>query len=248
MKKIFISTIVLASLVLLLTPEVFPDNFQPENIINDIAQSDVIIIFNAGGWGNTPFEKAEDFAPIVEGIQKTLEEWGYNSIVIPYNRTKDSFTGKITGVREFLNSFDVSSGNLAESVETLKTKLPDKKIIMAGLSNGATFVDETYEKISVEVKESVYAISVGAPFWAGEVEVDSGNILQLKVSSDSLAKGDISALAISALKAPFKWLWAKLSGYNLSFAQMLHAAGHDYSWSSPEVNSQIVAFLEKNFR
>ncbi len=246
MKKIFISTIILASLVLLLTPEVFPDNFQPENIINDIAQSDVIIIFNAGGWGNTPFEKAEDFAPIVEGIQKTLGEWGYNSIVIPYNRTKDSFTGKVTGVREFLNSFDVSSENLAESIETLKTKLPDKKIIMAGLSNGATFVDETYEKISGGIKESVYAISIGAPFWADEV--DSDNILQLKGNSDSLARGDISALVISALKAPFKWLSAKLSGYNLSFAQIVHAAGHDYSWSSPEVNSQIVAFLERNFR
>ena len=248
MRKVFITTIILAGLVLLLTPEVFPDNFLPENIINDVTNSDVVIIFNSGGWGNTPFEKAEDFAPIIEGIQETLGEWGYNSIVIPYNRTKDSFTGKVTGAREFLNSFNVSSENLAESIEMLKAKLPDKKIIMAGLSNGATFVDETYEKISVEVKESVYAISVGAPFWAGEVKADSDNILQLKVSSDSLAKGDISALAISALKAPFKWLLAKFAGYNLSFAQMLHAAGHDYSWSSPEVNSQIVAFLERNFR
>jgi len=232
--------------VFLLTPDVFPDNFQPENIVNDVVQSDIIIIFNAGGWGNTPFEKAEDFAPIIDGIQKTLEEWGYNSIVIPYNRTKDSFAGKISGAREFLNSFDTSSKNLAESIETLKTKLPDKKIIIAGLSNGATFVDETYEKIPNGIKESVYAISIGAPFWVDEV--DSDNILQLKGSSDSLAKGDISALAISVLKAPFKWLSARLSGYNLSFAQILHAAGHDYLWSSPEVNSQIVAFLEKNFR
>lgn len=231
--------------MLLFAPDVFPDNFQVESIAADVAKSDVVIIFNSGGWGNTPPEKAEDLTPIVEGIQNTLKDWGYNSMVIPYNRTKDGFLGKVTGAREFLNSFNDSSKSLAETLETLKIKLPDKKIIMAGLSNGATFVSETYQKISGNIKESVYAISIGAPFW--DDKTDSGNILKIKGNSDSLAKGDISSLALSILKAPFKWLSSKALGQNLSFAQILHAAGHDYSWSSSEVNSQIVAFLEKNF-
>jgi len=59
-------------------------------------------------------EEAEDFAPIIEGIEETLNEWGYNSIVIPYERTKDSFFGKIAGARDFLNSFKSSSEVLAE--------------------------------------------------------------------------------------------------------------------------------------
>lgn len=245
MKKLFICTIILVCLVFLFTPGVFPNNFELDKIVNDIAESDVVIIFNSGGWGNTPLEKADDFAPIVRGIQDTLNDWGYNSIVVPFNRTKDGFSGKITGAREFLNSFDMSSENLAKRVEELEAIFPGKKIIMTGLSNGATFVDEAFEKVSEDVKESVYAISIGAPFWSDEV--DSDNILHLKSDSDSLAKGEIGSLAASALKSPFKWLSAKISGYNLSFAQILHAAGHEYSWTSLEVKEEIIGFLEKKF-
>ncbi len=54
--------------------------------------TDVIIIFNSGGWGNTPLEKAEDFATIIRGIQETLNQWGYNSIVVSYmNFLKEKF-------------------------------------------------------------------------------------------------------------------------------------------------------------
>ena len=86
-------------------PEVWPENIQFEELLNSTSQSDVIIIFNSGGWGNTPLEEAKDFAPIIEGIQEILKEWGYNSLVIPYTRAKDDLSGKITGARDFLNSF-----------------------------------------------------------------------------------------------------------------------------------------------
>jgi hypothetical protein len=134
LKYFIFSLVVLGGLISLFSLEVIPDNFQFQELLDLARHSDVIIIFNSGGWGNTPFKEAEDFAPIIEGIQKALNEWGYNSIVIPYKRTKDDLLGKIAGTKDFLNSFEFSSKTLAKEVEFLAEKLPDKKIIIAGLS------------------------------------------------------------------------------------------------------------------
>ena len=247
LKYLILISVILFSLFFLFGPEVIPDNFQSQEILNVVANSDVIIIFNSGGWGDTPVEKAEDFTPIIKGMQQTLNEWGYNSVVIPYMRTKDNFWGRVTGAKEFFNSFRNSSKDLAEEVELLGKKFPDKKIIMAGLSSGGTFVTETYEKISGEVKDSVYAITVGTPFW--EKPLESDNILQLDNNGkDTLSVGDVKSLLLSLIKTPFRWLFSEVSGYYLTFSEAFHAQGHDYSWSSSEVGSKIVSFLENNFR
>jgi hypothetical protein len=222
-----------ASLFFLFGPEVIPENFQPQELLNKVADKDVIIIFNSGGWGNTPLEKAEDFAPVIKGIQKTLNEWGYRSVVIPYTRTRNDFLGKIAGTKEFFNSFQNSSEYLAKEIEFLAKNLPGKKIIIAGLSSGGAFVTETYEKISQDLKDSVYTIAAGAPFW--EDSVKSENILQIDNNGkDTLAIGEVKSLLLSLIKAPF--------------IGKFYAPGHDYLWSSPEVNSQIVSFLESKFR
>jgi len=248
MRKIkYIATfsVILGGLFFLFGPEVVPENFQPQEILGLAQNADVIIIFNSGGWGDTPFEEAKDFAPIVEGIQATLNEWGYNSVVIPYTRTKNDFLGKIAGARDFLNSFKSSSEALAEKVEFLNKNLPDKKIIIAGLSAGGALVDETLEKVSRETR--VYAIAAGVPFWHNNFE--SENILLLDNNGkDSLAKGDTKSLISALVKAPFKWVLSKIDGGNLTFSQSFQAPGHEYLWDSPEVSSQIVTFLENKLR
>lgn len=250
MKKLqyfIFALIILGGLFFLFGPEVVPDNFQPQEVLEAAKNSDVIIVFNSGGWGNTPLEEAEDFAPIVEGIQQTLTKWGYNSIVIPYNRTKDSFFGKVTGAKDFLTSFDSSSEVSAKTLEAITEKLPDKKIIIAGLSAGGTFVDETMEKISESAKDSVYAIAAGIPFWHNNFKSD--NILLLDNNGkDTLSKGELKSLVLSLIKAPFKWLFSKINGQNLSFPQALRVPGHEYSWTSPEVSLQIVTFLKNKIR
>jgi hypothetical protein len=232
LKYTIITSIVFAGLFFLFGPEVIPTGFQPQEILDKAADSDVIIIFNSGGWGNTPLEEAQDFAPIIEGVQETLNEWGYKSVIIPYNRTKSGFIGKIRGVKEFFSSFDFSSEILAKDVEFLAEKLPDKKIIMAGLSNGASFVNRTYEKVTGEVKNSVYVITAGTPFW--EKPFESDNVLQLdNAGRDTLVEGDVSSLFSSLIKTPF--------------SKRFEAPGHDYFWSSSDVNSKIVSFLRDKF-
>jgi len=244
-KQFIIISVIIFSLFFLFGPEVFPENYQFQELLDLAAQNDVIIIFNSGGWGNTPLEKAEDFAPIIEGIQEILKEWGYNSLVIPYTRTKDDLSGKITGARDFLNSFQTSSEILAEKVNFLTENLPDKKIILAGLSTGGALVDETMEKISE--KSQVFSIEAGIPFWHNSLE--SENILQLNNNGkDSLSIGEIKTLIASLAKAPFKWILAKMNGEDLTFSQAIWAPGHEYFWDSPEVGPQIVTFLENKIR
>lgn len=237
MKKIkyFIITLtLLGSLFFLFSPEVFPDNLQFKESLNLTPQNDVIIIFNSGGWGNTPLEEALDFAPVIQGIQEDLNQFGYDAVVITFNRTKDNFWGKVAGAKDFFSSFSFSSEVLAKDLEDLVNRFPDKKIVMAGLSNGATFTTKTYEKMSVKARESVYAISAGLPFWV-ETEKEQ-NLLQLDNNGkDSLAIGDAFSLLGSLLKAPRKWL-AEIKTEQI-------AAGHLYPWERPEVGSKIITFL-----
>lgn len=244
-KKITLVSVILGGLFFLFGPEVIPENFQSQEILSLTSDNDVIIIFNSGGWGSTSLEEAKDFALIIEGIQETLKDLGYNSLVIPYKRTKNDFLGKIAGARDFFNSFKSSSKILAEKIEFLTENLPDKKIIIAGFSSGGAFVDETLEKVSQEAR--VYAIAAGVPFWHDNFE--SENILFLDNNGkDSLVKGDVKSLISALVKAPFKWTFSKINGQNLSFSQAIQAPGHEYSWSSPEVSSQIATFLNYKLR
>lgn len=254
LKYFILISVILLGLVFVFGPEMVPENFQRQEILDVAKNSDVIIIFNSGGWGNTPIEKAKDFTPIIDGIQKTLKERGYNSVVIPYNRTKDNLLGKITGVKEFFNFFRNSSEILADDIELLTKILPDKKIIIAGLSAGGALANETIKKISERAENSVspvrqnlsngvYAIAAGIPFWVETLESD--NILRLdNENKDPLSKGEAKTLLFTLFKAPFKWFSAKILGSGLSFSQALQFSGHQYSWESAEVSSSIESFLE----
>ncbi len=249
MKKIkyliFVS-IVLGSLFFLFRPEVLPENNQFQELLNSASGNDVIIIFNSGGWGDTPLEKADDFAPIISGIEATLNDWGYRSIVIPYERTKDGFLGKITGAKGEIENFPESSKKLVKEVEEFLKENPSKKIIIAGLSNGAAFVDKTTKNLD-EFKNSILAIEVGVPFWHSASKLE--NALQLDNNGkDSLAVGKIEVLVATLFKTSFKWIMAKISGDDLSLVQALQAPGHKYSWDAPEVGPQIVSFLKEKIR
>ncbi len=245
-KQLTLVLVLLGSLFFLFGPEIIPENLQFQEILNSATNNDVIIIFNSGGWGNTPLEKAKDFTPIIKEIQETLEGWGYNSLVIPYTRTKDDLLGKVAGTKDFLNSFNSSSENLAEKVDFLTENFPNKKIIMTGLSNGATFAEETMEKVSTKTRNSVYTIAAGVPFWHDNSE--SENILLLDNNGkDALSKGKLKLLALTLIKTPFKWISSKVNGQNLTFSQAIQVPGHQYFWESSEVGPQIVSFLENKF-
>jgi len=235
--KIFIFSIFFLGLFFAFTPRVFPENNQFQDF-SKFSSDDIVIIFNSGGWGDTPFEKADDFAPIVKGIQETLNSWGYQSVIVSYQRTKKNFLGRITGIKEFFLSFPKESRELGSQIERFIIQNPQKMVIIAGLSNGAAFVDETMEKISDNIKDRVFAIEVGIPFWKKRLR--SNNILRLdNQGRDSLSEGRIEKLVFAFLKTPFKWIEARLKGVPLRVSRAIKMPGHEYQWNnlSPEISS-----------
>ena len=148
-----LSLVILGSLFFLFGPEVLPENAQFEELLNSALESDIVIIFNSGGWGNTPLEKAEDFAPIIEGIEKTLRDFGYNSLVIPYNRTKNNLFGKITRARDFLNSFQTSS-EIFSMVSSTKAPPAESPVIIIFLSGNFSVKNSIFSaRVSEEVRK-----------------------------------------------------------------------------------------------
>ncbi len=202
--------------------------------------SNILIIYNPGGWGNTPLKEAEDFAPIIEGIQQILDKKGYNHTVLEYYRIENNLFGKIIGLRDFLSSFQFSSKILANKIKSLESELLESNtyVILAGLSNGAAFIDKTIRQIPKKYK--IYSIEVGLPFWFDKFE--SKNILRIDNNgTDPLTKRRLDELIPNLIKSLFKFTFSR-NGQRPSFAQALHVSGHDYSWN--EINSKIESFLE----
>ncbi|XOB41207.1 MAG: hypothetical protein ACKKMP_01520 [Candidatus Nealsonbacteria bacterium] len=221
-----------------------PDNSRFEAALSSISENNIVIIFNSGGWGDTPPEEASDLTPIIDGIQETLSHLGYNSIVVPYTRTKESFLGRVEGVRETLSLFPKQSQKLANEIEVFIKSHPENKIIMAGLSNGAIFVNRTIMKVSENQRNSVFAVEVGTPFW--EKVLDSDNVLLLNnKGKDALSEMNLKILISAFLKSPCKWISAQILREELSFSEALYLPGHYYSWDN--VALEVESFLEARF-
>jgi len=219
-----------------------PANTSFKNLVDSDFQEDIIIVFNSGGWGNTSIEEAKDLTPIIEGIKEDLDDRGYKSIVVPYERTKKYFLAEIRGAKEMFSYFQKQSDNLASELEKFLENNPGKKIVMVGLSNGASFVDETMKKIN-NFQDSILAIEIGSPFW--QKKMDSENILRLdNDNQDALSKGDIKTLLPTLLRGPSKWFFSKFSGANLEFSTAFSFPEHMYSWESPGVSYSIRSFFD----
>jgi len=210
-----------------------------EDLMKAGEESDVIIVFNSGGWGTVPFDQAFDFSPIINETKKIIEEHNYKVSVVQYYRTEETFFAKAASLREVLFNFPDSSKVFSKRIEEFLDKNPGDKVIMAGLSNGASFVDAAMADLKEE-KDNVFAIELGAPFWKKNVK--SENIISFNNQADILANGKLGQLFISVIKAPFIWSYSNITGNKMSFGEAIHIDGHDYSW--PQVKNDLTRFVE----
>ena len=217
------------------------ENFERE-LIQAGENSDVVIIFNSGGWGTVPFDRAFDFNPIINETKELIESKNYKVSIVQYYRTQETFFGKIASLRETLFNFPDSSKVFSERIDEFLEKNPNDKVIMAGLSNGASFIDTAMKDLK-DKKESVWAIELGAPFWKNNTESD--NIISLNNPADILANGRLGKLILSLIKAPFVWAYNNISGNHISLTQAMHVNGHDYSWQ--QVKDEVTSFIDKEF-
>jgi len=244
-KYLIYSLVFLGGLFFLLSPEALPSNAQLKEVFNSSPEDDIIVIFNSGGWGNTPLNEAQDFAPIIRGIQDTVSQWGYSSIVVPYERTENSFLGKISGAKETFQLFRRQAEDFSRDIGDFLKRNPTKKIIVAGLCNGGIFTNRVMENIPNDIKNQVYAVEVGVPFW--EKTSNSDNILIVNDrEEDPLSRGEAKTLFSTLFKGMSRWSLAKISGEDIGISQFFYMPGHQYSW--PEVQPEVVYFLERKLR
>jgi hypothetical protein len=204
--------------------------------------SDVVIVFNSGGWGTVPFDQAFDFNPIINETKKLIEGKNYKVSIVQYYRTKENFFAKLASLREILFNFPDSSKLFANRIDEFLEKNPDDKIVMAGLSNGASFIDAAMEDLK-DKKENVWAIELGAPFWKKNIK--SENIISFNNQADILANGKLGQIIFSLIKTPFVWGYNNISGNRISMTQAMHVDGHDYYWS--QVKNDLMAFVDREF-
>ncbi|MDD5555541.1 MAG: hypothetical protein PHO19_02665 [Candidatus Pacebacteria bacterium] len=201
--------------------------------------SDFVIIFNSGGFGTVKPELAYDLKPIIDDLKGEVEGMNYKVAVVPYYRTKETIIGRIGYLKEMFLSFPSESKDLAKRIKDFVEENPGDKVLMAGLSNGAAFVNETMEDL--QGINNVFAIEMGTPFWSTKNPAENILILDNK-GRDSLSIGDKGQLMLSLLQSPFKWIASRIEGRKISFSEAMVAPGHQYSWL--EVEEEVVSFLE----
>jgi hypothetical protein len=207
-------------------------------------QADIVIFFNAGGWGWDTIEDTPGWASILNGIRTQLDSLGYSSFVLNYQRTSP---GLVRCIKEF---FEATAGyprkaqDLARRVAFLTDHLPELKVIIAGESTGTVISDKTMDKL--DYNPNIYSIQTGTPFWYRPVEMERKLLMNSNGSSiDTFSYGNIPAM-----------IWATFLGwFGLSppeenpgdILSWLRAPGHDYSWQYPGVSSAVINFLKTNF-
>jgi len=206
---------------------------------------DFVVIFNSGGWGWSFLENSPGWYSISNGIKSELENLGYASLMLDYQRTGETLRGVIDEFVEVITDYPSKAENLAHRVEFLTAHIPDLKVIVTGESNGTVISDSAMNIL--RDNPQVYSIQTGPPFWHQNVMWDRTLVLNYNgITPDSFSQGDIPAILWASLKA----LVGLSSPEEEDPGRILYffrAPGHDYCWQYPGVYSQISNFLEQNF-
>ena len=211
---------------------------------SETKDKDFIIFFNSGGWGWNVVENSPDWWSISTGIKSELENSGYTSLLLNYQRTVDSLQGRLDELVEMITGYSSKAADLAYRVEFLTSHNSDLKVILTGASNGTVISDETMNILKDNPR--VYSIQIGPPFWHESIIQDRALVLTSNgVIPDSFSQGDFPTMIWANLRA--------LVGLSQSendagkILRIVLAPGHDYRWQYPEVYSQVKNFLTKNF-
>jgi hypothetical protein len=227
-----------------LSPTRIPQN-EEKKITAAAIPNDVVVVFNGGGWGDFPLNKAADFASILEGIQSTLSQFGYRSTTIAYYRTLPGLAGRIAGTKEQLNSFKITSQTQIRDLNEACLRFPAKRFILVGFSVGGGLSAKTLQ--GLQNAPNLFGIALGVPEWFWTFRSDKSLVLN-NDNLDPLATGNAYVIAVNVIRSPFIWLRAKMSGRATSVALSFQFPHHDYQWASSRVGPPIRQFLARQLR
>lgn len=222
------------------------DDFTNQLLVDylEAGDKDFVIVFNPGGWGWNLIEASPGWYSIFTGMELELDDLGYTSLCLNYQRTTDNLLGRLNELVKLVTGYSLKAKDLVCRVEFLTDHVPDLRVIIAGESNGTIISD--YVMNILEDNQQVYSIQTGPPFWYKNIMLDRTLLLTDNgITPDSFSRGDFPTIIRGNLKALFG-----LSQPEDDFGTILHyvdAPGHDYWWQYPEVRFQITSFLEQNF-
>ena len=206
---------------------------------------DFVVIFNSGGWGRTLVENSPGWRSIFSGIEAELDESGYRSLVVSYQRRVDTLRGYLNGMGEMLTGYSSKAEELASRVEFLTKHIPDLNVIIAGESTGTVISDNVIHIL--EENPQVYSIQTGPPFWHNSLVLDKSLVITGNgIDRDSFTDGDTVTLILGIL-TDFFGLSSPQSDFGTT-SHYVREPGHDYWWNYPEVRSQVTKFLDGHFK
>jgi pimeloyl-ACP methyl ester carboxylesterase len=203
---------------------------------------DAIVIFNAGGFGDFPLEKAADFASVLNGIQGVIQHLGYRSTTVVYRRVDRGLSGKLFGTKEQLNSFRLTSQIQISDLAFLCHTFHHKKFILVGFSIGGGLSARTLA--ALKLAPNLLGITVGVPFWFQTYASPKSLVLN-NDNLDPLCTGNFKIIAANVIRSPWVWLKSRFTGEKISLALAFKFPYHDYPWSSPRIGIPIRRFLEE---
>jgi len=205
---------------------------------------DFVIVFNSGGWGWNLVEASPGWRTIFIGIESELNSSGYSSLLLNYQRTVDSWQGRLDEIVEILNGYSSKSENLACRIEFLTTHIPDLRVILAGESTGAIISDQAMNILADN--PDVYSIQTGPPFWHDNIILARTLVMTDNgLSPDAYSQGDFPAMIRANLRALFGL--DKSNSKSGTILRYVLAPGHEYWWEYPGVYPKITNFLFTNF-
>jgi hypothetical protein len=207
-------------------------------------ESDVVVVFNSGGWGWNLLEETPGWSSIVDGIKAELDDFGYKSLVLNYRRSGSGLSSVIKEFFEAAVRYPYKAKELAKRVEFLTDHIPSLRVIVAGESTGTVITDKAMGFLANNPR--VYSIQTGNPFWHKPTVFDRTLLMNSNGKTiDTFSYGNVPAVLWATVKGWFGL--SSLEDNPGTILSWLRAPGHDYSWKYPGVASEVTKFLEKNF-
>ena len=233
-----------------LAGDLFKDNPEKERVfINQLlavylaaSDKDFIIIFNPGGWGWASLQDSSGWESIFDGIEAELDEMGYSSLLLNYQRTSESAQGYLSELMANISLYPPKAGDLALRVDFLTRHLPNIKIILTGESNGTIICDKVMRYL--KDNRQVYSIQTGPPFWYTTMTLARTLVMRSNGSvPDSFSQGNFFTIIRANLEALIGQAPAS-PGHIMLY---VGSPGHEYGWQYYDVRSKITGFIKANF-
>lgn len=210
---------------------------------------DILVIHNPGGWGCTSIEHLIFWeASVVDGVKNTLNKLGYIWALWQYYRSGISSWDHLRDIPEQLRYFFTGKFFKAEILSAqlnfLCEHLPNLKILLLGVSQGAAFGNTVMKKI--DQKQPVYSIELGMFFAHVKRRIITEQTLYLDNNGlvpDPVFNFNFKKSASAYITAPYRWLRYRLAGKPQKFTYCINVPGHEYRWDMPSVSKPIENFI-----